>query len=481
MAKYMSVAATAKPAADVTHPLTRAGYLSKITFGWANALLALGHERQIDPDDLWPLAPENTCKAVSSVFEPSFTSSHSIVKTIFSLYGWRLFLVGLLQALTLGCTLYGPIVLKTILTAVEGPSFDLVRVLKFVVSLFAVKALQAILTAHANLANQLITIKITSALQHLLFQKALVLDAACRREKTAGEIANMFSSDIQWIISFAMYTNQIWLIPLQLFIVLGMLYDVIGWATFVGAGVIAITLLSNNVLANAQRNAFKTLMTQKDERMKAVNEVFGAMQIIKLNAWEEKFGDKIAELRRDEVSTLSYLVTLTSVQIGCLYSAPVLVTVSSFAIYALVMQQAVTAAKVFTALSLFTLLRGPMMNLPQVVANLMQAVVALKRIMEFLDMDEKDTDVVKTPETISTSELNAYAEKKIDIEIADGTFAWDVSGKPLFNGINLQIKRGEFVLVHGAVGEGKSSLVSALLGEMHKRHGSVFVGGQRTR
>ncbi|EQC35314.1 hypothetical protein SDRG_07025 [Saprolegnia diclina VS20] len=132
MAKYMSVAATAKPAADVTHPLTRAGYLSKITFGWANALLALGHERQIDPDDLWPLAPENTCKAVSSVFEPSFTSSHSIVKTIFSLYGWRLFLVGLLQALTLGCTLYGPIVLKTILTAVEGPSFDLVRVLKFV-------------------------------------------------------------------------------------------------------------------------------------------------------------------------------------------------------------------------------------------------------------------------------------------------------------------------------------------------------------
>ncbi|OQR89647.1 ATP-binding Cassette (ABC) Superfamily, partial [Achlya hypogyna] len=365
-ATYQSVAVDAKTAKVSAHPLQTAGLFSKVTFGWANALLALGHERQLDPEDLWPLEAENQCKVVSAVFEPKFKANRSILRTILSLYGWRLFWVGVLQALTLGCTLYGPVVLKAILTAVEGPSFNLVLVLQYVVSLFAVKALQAILTAHANLANQIITVKITSALQHLLFQKALVLDAKCRREKTAGEISNMFSSDIQWIISFAMFTNQIWLIPLQLAVVLAMLYAVIGWAAFVGAAVILFTLLSNNVLANAQRRAFKRLMAQKDDRMKAVNEVFGAMQILKLNAWEEKFGEKIDHLRRAEVSTLRRLVTLTSVQVGFLYSAPVLVTVASFAIYAMVMQESLTAAKVFTALSLFTLLRGPMMFLPQI-------------------------------------------------------------------------------------------------------------------
>ncbi|OQR88211.1 ATP-binding Cassette (ABC) Superfamily, partial [Thraustotheca clavata] len=318
--------------------------------------------------------------------------------------------------------------------------------------------LQAVITAHANLENQIITIKITSALQHLLFQKALVLDAKCRREKTAGEISNMFSTDIQWIIQFSMFTNQIWLIPLQLGIVLAMLYSVIGWAAFVGASVIVITLVSNNILANAQRRAYKLLMEQKDDRMKAVNEVFGAMQIIKLNGWEEKFGEKIDTLRKAEVSTLARLVSLTSMQVGFLYSAPVLVTVASFAIYSMIMQQSLTAAKVFTALSLFTLLRGPMMYLPQIVANLMQAIVALKRIMEFLNMEEKDPNTVMTPDNMTTEQLNAYADKNIDVQITDGSFAWDTNLKPLFDHINLTVKRGEFIVIHGSVGEGKSSL-----------------------
>ncbi|OQR83445.1 hypothetical protein THRCLA_10937, partial [Thraustotheca clavata] len=151
-----------------------AGLLSRITFGWANALLRQGHERQLDPEDLWPLEPDSTCKNVSSVFEPKYKKSHSIVRTIMSLYGWRLLFVGILQALTLGCTLYGPVVLKEILTEVEGNHFDMNLVLGYVISLFVVKALQAVITAHANLENQIITIKITSALQHLLFQKALV-------------------------------------------------------------------------------------------------------------------------------------------------------------------------------------------------------------------------------------------------------------------------------------------------------------------
>ncbi|RHY33724.1 hypothetical protein DYB32_001466, partial [Aphanomyces invadans] len=42
----------------------------------------------------------------------------------------------------------------------------------------------------------------------------------------------------------------------------------------------------------------------------------------------------------------------------------------------------------------------------------------------------------------------------------------------------LTVQRGEFVVVHGSVGEGKSSLCAALLGEMDKYEGTVFVGGR---
>jgi len=41
--------------------------------------------------------------------------------------------------------------------------------------------------------------------------------------------------------------------------------------------------------------------------------------------------------------------------------------------------------------------------------------------------------------------------------------------------INLQLKPGSLVAVVGSVGAGKSSLISAILGEMDKVHGSVTV------
>ncbi|KAH9149659.1 hypothetical protein AeNC1_019344, partial [Aphanomyces euteiches] len=63
------------------------------------------------------------------------------------------------------------------------------------------------------------------------------------------------------------------------------------------------------------------------------------------------------------------------------------------------------------------------------------------------------------------------------VAIEDGSFGWDADNL-LFRNINLKVHQGELVVIHGAVGQGKSSLCSILLGEMVKTNGSVFVGGQ---
>ncbi|KAG0053496.1 hypothetical protein BGZ83_000977 [Gryganskiella cystojenkinii] len=70
------------------------------------------------------------------------------------------------------------------------------------------------------------------------------------------------------------------------------------------------------------------------------------------------------------------------------------------------------------------------------------------------DSDEKDL-------TILEASKQPLAEEKRD------------STGPVLHDINLQIKRGSLTAVVGRVGEGKSSLVGALLGEMHKYKGSV--------
>ena len=66
-----------------------------------------------------------------------------------------------------------------------------------------------------------------------------------------------------------------------------------------------------------------------------------------------------------------------------------------------------------------------------------------------------------------TTNLGALACKNSYI----GTFL--VVNLFLYSSINLHIKPGELVAVVGHVGAGKSSLISALLGEMEKMNGHV--------
>ena len=58
--------------------------------------------------------------------------------------------------------------------------------------------------------------------------------------------------------------------------------------------------------------------------------------------------------------------------------------------------------------------------------------------------------------------------------IENGSFSWEgPKGKPILQGINIKIKPGALVAIIGPVGSGKSSLISAFLGEMYKLSGVV--------
>lgn len=57
--------------------------------------------------------------------------------------------------------------------------------------------------------------------------------------------------------------------------------------------------------------------------------------------------------------------------------------------------------------------------------------------------------------------------------VENGTFAWGQDEPPTLKGINFKVNSGSLVAVVGSVGSGKSSLLSALLGEMDKINGRV--------
>lgn len=96
--------------------------------------------------------------------------------------------------------------------------------------------------------------------------------------------------------------------------------------------------------------------------------------------------------------------------------------------------------------------------------NIVNAKVALDRLQKFIEADE----MVQQPLLPASSPA---------ITVRGGSFSWGPTSPPLLHSIDLDISSGELVIVVGAVGVGKTSLLAALLGEMHARQGIVRVSG----
>ena len=97
----------------------------------------------------------------------------------------------------------------------------------------------------------------------------------------------------------------------------------------------------------------------------------------------------------------------------------------------------------------------------------MQVNVSLTRINKFMNSEELDPDNVSHDEEFQSP---VVAQK--------ASFAWTDPEKPTLRELSFRVPEGSMTAVVGAVGSGKSSLLSALLGEMKRTRGTVNVFGQ---
>jgi len=121
--------------------------------------------------------------------------------------------------------------------------------------------------------------------------------------------------------------------------------------------------------------------------------------------------------------------------------------------------------------------------LPVVFSSLVEAYVSIDRITDFLVAKEIQADAVNI--SIPSRELKDGDEL---LSVVHGDFTWtplpapDAPAATLppinhLQDISVSVKKGELIAVVGRVGDGKSSLLSAILGEMNKVDGQVTVRG----
>ncbi|CAK4635516.1 unnamed protein product, partial [Aphanomyces euteiches] len=388
------------------HPLDVASVWSKLDFGRVEPLIAVGNQRQLAPDDIWPLQDEHKVTPLCERFAVAYRRrGQSILKTFFSVYVVQFLMIGLLQLFVAVCGLYGPgFVLGQVIAALESPTFDSTYVVQLVGSLVVLSVAIAFAKAHGSYLNA-------------------TLSAKSKKEKTAGDIANLFGVDMMNVMDVAQNVHQIWIVPLQVVVVLVLLFQVVGWASIVGLGLVAAIMAINARAAVVIGSTEDFLFERKDHRMTLLHELFSAIQIVKFNAWEEKFQERVEASRAVEVEALRAFYACDLILTTLANCTPVLVTLAVFATYTLVMHQVLTVSVVFSTVALFKSLQDVMANLPNAIMSLTQCLISAKRINHVLLMDEFDPTNVQTPTDMSMAVT--YGKDKVVVAIEDGSFGWD--------------------------------------------------------
>ncbi|KAJ2592151.1 hypothetical protein IWW49_001186, partial [Coemansia sp. RSA 1797] len=157
---------------------------------------------------------------------------------------------------------------------------------------------------------------------------------------------------------------------------------------------------------------------------------------------------------------------------------PFVVSFSTFGLYSLadnVSHGPLTPQLVFVSLTLFNMLRFPLSFGPTVIPALLEAMVSSHRIFDFLTAGEIDFAAIEREPY--NRDAPSTTPDDVLVSVENCTFKWLSADAPTLHNVSIQCKRDELVAVIGRVGAGKSSLVSAILGDMIKCDGSVRVRG----
>ncbi|XP_042187623.1 ATP-binding cassette sub-family C member 9 [Callorhinchus milii] len=378
---------------------------------------------------------------------------------------------------------------------------------------------------------------IRASLQSMIYKKALLLPVWVFSGGllTVGQIMNYMSIDSLQIMMAAFLGFYIVSIPIQIVLAVILLYFQLGISALVGISVILLLAPLQYFISKKFASIQKRTMECSDERIKKSNEMLHCIKLLKLYSWEGIFASALKEARQKEMKymlkgSFSVISTLFLTQV-----TPIIATLVAFSTYSAFTGSPLTANKAFSALALFDKFNSPLIIFPVIVRMIVNTVLSTHRLASYFSTDElkgmgttfiesKKADEPLPPaknadlsveqvqledETIPENSTSRYQsadhpdepqnsllnnhsnnakpeESTVDdvenptnstanaLEITNGSFAWSSNSEQIcLQDISTKIPEGKITILVGKVGSGKTSLLSAMLGEMTTVSGNV--------
>ncbi|KAJ4491368.1 P-loop containing nucleoside triphosphate hydrolase protein [Lentinula edodes] len=297
-------------------------------------------------------------------------------------------------------------------------------------------------------------VRVEALLTELMFEHAV----RARAKSDAGDdgqtnIDTLITVDLHSMEEGQHFLVLVTFVPVQLIICIVFLYKLLGWSAFVGLGLTLVMVPITGTATKSLHSVQKEKMKKTDARVQIFTDVVNVLRMVKLFGWEEKMSEKIAEKRAVELkaSRKARLIEL------------LLIIIRLDALYIVVLTQTLiargelSASIAFPSLVVFDSFRNQIQLAFIRGTECVAAKVSMDRIHKFLQSvsNEEYSDKIGFHNASFT-----WSRSTGGTAILSRNFVLTVTG-------DLHFKPNALNLVVGPTGSGKTSLLLALLGEMH--------------
>lgn len=305
-------------------------------------------------------------------------------------------------------------------------------------------------------------------LRNRIFTSVLKKDYSAATSYHSGDLLTRMNNDISIISS-----GILALIPSVLALLVGLVYALIALTRldrnfafiFCFGGILVLIVITafRKILKNTHKRVQET-----EAKVRAfLQESLGSLLMVKVFGIEKEVSEKAADLQEENYKAQMVRRNLT------IFSTSGLSMVFSLgSLYALVWSSyrlfagTITFGALTAIIQLVNQVQSPFASLSGVVPQYYSIIASTERIIELDNLPDE-------PENYNALEPVSEYEKLRRIVFEDVSFGY---GRDIvLEGANLAIEKGDFAVIAGISGIGKSTLIKLLLGVLNPEKGGIFL------
>lgn len=302
----------------------------------------------------------------------------------------------------------------------------------------------------------------------------------------ASKVTSTFGSQIDF---FEMLADMEFIFTVPVFMIggVGLMYFYLGIAGIIGICTIIISLPLQIVLSKLVSSIRRKVFENTNERINVIQNVIEGMKIVKIYGWENAYSDLITDKRHQEVRQCIKKSIFRVSNSTVFLTGNAVIILITYSIYvhlgnALTLSQVFAGATLLSVAHYFT--TGLYAYGMEVTGN---AISACKSITEILLLRKRAPISNQVSDDLNAIEIHNLAatweadRKQDEISLTSSMSNLiderKLSGQLCLCEVDLRVKHSEFVVIIGAVGSGKSSLLKSIIGETNILSGEVQVYG----